>query len=111
MRRFLLLLPILSGILVAQSGPTIQSAFAKEMLVTGVATPGSGPITILNVQFPTPLGIGKGVVDRQGNFAVSVKTVLVQGHALIAVDKAGHKSQRFNVSAARSGGAPALPPK
>jgi hypothetical protein len=111
MKRFWLLLPILGGILVAQTVPTIKSAFAKETLVTGVATTGSGPITIFDVQFPTPLEIGKGNVDGQGNFAVSVKTVLPEGHGLMAVDNAGHKSARFNVAAARSGGAPALPPK
>jgi len=111
MRRFFLLLLLESSILLAQSAPTIQSAYAKETLVTGVAVTGSGPITILDAQFPTPIEIGKGDVDGQGSFAVSVKNVLDEGHALIAVDKDGHASQRFNVSAARSGGAPALPRK
>ena len=93
----------------AQTVPSIKAAYARETVVTGTAAAGSG-ITILNVQFPAAAKIGSGTVARDGSFAIAISAPLVEGHGLVAVDQTGVKSQRFNVSPARSGDTPAKPP-
>lgn len=101
---------IFSGLVYAQSAPSIATAYAKESVVNGSAAAGSGPVTIYNIQFPARAKVGTGVVDASGKFAVPVKSPLVQGHGLVVVDAAGRTSARFNVAPARSGDAPGKPP-
>jgi len=111
MKRMLLLAVALATVGTAQQPPAIREAYAHEMVVSGNAATDSGPITVMNIQFPAPAKLGSGEVAPDGTFAIAVKGPLTEGHGLIVIDKAGRKSARFNVAPARSGATPGEPPK
>lgn len=73
--------------------PILDQPISESPIVTGVAEPGSAPITILDMSYrtPTPLGSGSSM-DINGYFAVSVSPNLIEGNSIIARDALGRES-------------------
>lgn len=105
---------LIAALLLAVCGQTplaIDTANARETVVSGTASVDSGPIVVVNVHFPIEAKLGTGTVLPNGTFAVAIKGELLEGEALVAVDKAGRRSSRFNVRPPRTGPTPpARPP-
>lgn len=102
----------LSQSLQAQTAPVIVAAYAKETVLNGTAALNTGPITVYNTTFPARAKVGVAQQGRDGKFALSLKTALVQGHRYIAIDRSGRTSAVFTVPAPRNvGNVPALPPR
>ena len=93
----------LAGIVPAssQSLLIITAAYDGEIAVNGIAQPGSGPITILDISYVVDTRIGNGGVSSQGQFAAVVKLALVEGNQLVAVDNDGQRSGVFTVAPSR----------
>jgi hypothetical protein len=75
------------------AAPVLDEPISESSIVTGVAEPGSAPITILDMSYktPTPLGSGSSM-DVNGYFAVSVSPILIEGNLIIARDAFGRES-------------------
>jgi hypothetical protein len=95
-----------SGLLLAQSDPVIDSGYANEFTVDGMADPASGSITVFDLSYEARTALGRGVVGRDGKFAVVVNPALIAGHQLVAVDKFGRASGVFTVAHPRAGPVP-----
>jgi hypothetical protein len=95
-----------SGLLLAQSNPVIDSGYANEVTVDGIADPASGSITVFDLSYEARTALGRGEVGRDGRFAVVVNPALIAGHLLIAVDKFGRVSAVFAVANPRAGPVP-----
>ena len=64
-----------------------------DVVVTGQAAPGAGPVTVYVTSLPVPTPVGSGdFMDAAGNFAVSVKPPLGLGGTVVAEDAAGNQS-------------------
>lgn len=103
----LLLTPTL--VLGAQSDPGLDQAYAGAVIVSGKVAPGNNSVSIYDVS-NTPrieLGVSESV-DKDGNFAVSIKPALISGHKIVAVDAKGAISEEMVVVSRPSG--PAGPP-
>lgn len=82
-----------AGFLTAQGVPFLSPAYAGSVTVSGKIAPGAGPVTIFDLSYPAKTEIGTGSsVDGAGNFAVSVKPALIEGHLLVVVDAHGNSS-------------------
>src|SRR2546425_3562438 len=98
-----LALAVLSSIatlvLVAQSAPALDQGYTGAVTVSGRVAPGSGPVTIYDISYPvqTKLGISQAI-DRDGNFAASIKPPLILGHQIVAVDTNGTTSDAMIVA-------------
>lgn len=85
----------------SQSLLVITAAYDGEIAVNGIAQPGTGPITILDISYVVDTPIGNGEVSSQSQFAAVVKLALVEGNQLVAVDNDGQRSQVFTVAPSR----------
>jgi hypothetical protein len=109
---FGLICTAMAGFCLAQSSsqnPTLGTLMEGDQVVSGKASPGSGPITIYDASFPAKTQIGKATaVADDGTFSSSVDPPLVKGHQIIAVDQNGNASAQVTVIAAsqRPGPAP-----
>lgn len=79
----------------------ITAAYDRENAVVGVAQPGTGPITIMDLSYEVDTEIGSGEVSMHGEFIAVVKVPLVEGNQLIAVDNDGQESYPYTVGTFR----------
>ena len=78
--------------------PVLDQTFAGSVVVTGLAQPGSGPITILNTSYTVPAPIGSGnSMDVDGNFAVILSPPPIEGNTIVARDAQGRESLAMTV--------------
>jgi hypothetical protein len=92
-------LACLGWALVAQSVPALDPAHTGAVAVSGKISPGAGPVAIYDLSYPAKTKLGDSMsVDGSGNFAVSVKPPLIEGHQIVAVDKNGATSAPATVT-------------
>jgi len=78
--------------------PVLDQVFAGSVVVTGLAQPGSGPITILNTSYTVPTPIGNGIsMDVDGNFAVTLSPPPIEDDTIVARDAQGRESAVMTV--------------
>lgn len=90
----------ITQVLVAQSTAIVHQGYAGAAIVAGKVAPGRQQVTIYDLSYParTKLGVSESV-DKQGNFAVTVKPPLLINHRIIAVDENGATSPAMTVAA------------
>ena len=89
----------LAWALIAQSVPALDPAYTGAVAVSGKVSPGAGPVAIYDLSYPAKTKLGDSTsVDGSGNFAVSVKPPLIDGHQIVAVDKNGATSAPATVT-------------
>jgi hypothetical protein len=92
------------AVAMAQTLPTLAPANAGAATVSGRVAAGAAPVSIYDLSYPTKTMLGSGgSVDGNGNFAVSVKPVLIAGHQIVVVDGHGNTSLPVTVSAPTAG--------
>jgi hypothetical protein len=96
-------------VLGAQSKLVLDQGYAGAVTVSGKVAPGNGSVSIYDVSNTprTELGVSESV-DKNGNFAVTVKPALISGHKIVAEDAKGAISEEMVVISRPSG--PAGPP-
>jgi hypothetical protein len=93
----------------AQAAPVLDQGYVGAVTVSGRVAPGNGSVSIYDISNTprTELGVSQSV-DKDGNFAVTVKPALISGHKIVVVDEKGATSEEMVVATRPSG--PAGPP-
>ena len=96
-------------VLGAQSKPVLDQGYAGAVTVSGKVATGNGSVSIYDISNTPRTELGESQsVDKDGNFAVTIKPALISGHKIVAVDEKGATSEEMVVAPRPSG--PAGPP-
>lgn len=99
-----------ASILAAQSAPVLKPAYSGARGVAGTLARGVREVSIYDLSYAAETKLGTGTsVDANGNFVVIVKSTLIEGHQIVAVDGRGVGSNVVVVGAPPKG--PNVPPR